>query len=431
MLARKTTTFYIFSIVIIYILLFAGNSVDASSSGKYNSSNGCGGCHGGQSSSVTPTYTGFPNEYTPSQTYLVTIGMAQSASHAGFSFTVDQGTLSNPGPNTKVSGLSATHTNDGGTSWSFEWTAPSAGSGQISLQVAVNKVNNNGAGSGDSWNTLSWTIDEDVPTPTDSDGDGVSDEDDQCPNTPNGEAVNSDGCSDSQLDDDGDGVVNSLDQCPNTGGGEVVDANGCSQSQLDDDGDGVSNAEDSCENTLMSESVDANGCSQSQLDDDGDGVVNSLDQCEGYNDSIDVDNDQIIDGCDSLIDSDGDGVGDDEDAFPNDANETLDSDGDGIGDNQQFAAELQAEEDAKQQMMFIASVIVILIIAAVVTIFVLKKKGGSVEIPTQSPIMNFNNPHLQQSVSVEPTVVNQWTDQAGHTWRSMSDGSTLWWNGRD
>ena len=137
MLARKTTTFYIFSIVIIYILLFAGNSVDASSSGKYNSSNGCGGCHGGQSSSVTPTYTGFPNEYTPSQTYLVTIGMAQSASHAGFSFTVDQGTLSNPGPNTKVSGLSATHTNNGGTSWSFEWTAPSGGSGQVSLTPSV------------------------------------------------------------------------------------------------------------------------------------------------------------------------------------------------------------------------------------------------------------------------------------------------------
>ena len=49
----------------------------------------------------------------------------------------------------------------------------------------------------------------------------------------------------------------------------------------------------------------------------------------------------------------------------------------------------------------------------------------------QSPIMNFNNPHMQQTVVTAPTVVNQWTDQAGYTWRTMSDGSTLWWNGTD
>ena len=32
-------------------------------------------------------------------------------------------------------------------------------------------------------------------------------------------------------------------------------------------------------------------------------------------------------------DTDGDGVGDNVDAFPNDASETIDSDGDGVGDN--------------------------------------------------------------------------------------------------
>jgi hypothetical protein len=39
-------------------------------------------------------------------------------------------------------------------------------------------------------------------------------------------------------DSDGDGVIDSLDKCPNTLKGEAVDANGCSQSQLDDYGDG-------------------------------------------------------------------------------------------------------------------------------------------------------------------------------------------------
>jgi len=28
-------------------------------------------------------------------------------------------------------------------------------------------------------------------------------------------------------------------------------------------------------------------------------------------------------------------------------------------------------------------------------------------------------------------VVNQWTDETGHTWRIMSDGSHRWWNGND
>ncbi len=31
----------------------------------------------------------------------------------------------------------------------------------------------------------------------------------------------------------------------------------------------------------------------------------------------------------------------------------------------------------------------------------------------------------------EPTVVQQWTDEAGHTWRSMDNGTMMWWNGTD
>ena len=34
-------------------------------------------------------------------------------------------------------------------------------------------------------------------------------------------------------------------------------------------------------------------------------------------------------------------------------------------------------------------------------------------------------------VVTEPTAVQQWTDEAGHTWRSMDDGTTMWWNGTD
>ena len=62
----------------------------------------------------------------------------------------------------------------------------------------------------------------------DTDGDGVTDDMDQCPDTPNGEAVDANGCSDSQVDTDEDGVTDDMDQCPDTPNGE---ANGCSDSQ--------------------------------------------------------------------------------------------------------------------------------------------------------------------------------------------------------
>jgi OOP family OmpA-OmpF porin len=60
--------------------------------------------------------------------------------------------------------------------------------------------------------------------PADSDGDGVIDANDRCPNTPAGEAVDTNGCS---LDDDRDGVPNSRDECPDSKAGARVDEKGC------------------------------------------------------------------------------------------------------------------------------------------------------------------------------------------------------------
>ena len=58
----------------------------------------------------------------------------------------------------------------------------------------------------------------------DQDYDGVLDADDHCPLTPEGVAVDSNGCA---HDSDGDGVPDYLDQCPETPLGSVVDTNGC------------------------------------------------------------------------------------------------------------------------------------------------------------------------------------------------------------
>jgi OOP family OmpA-OmpF porin len=64
-----------------------------------------------------------------------------------------------------------------------------------------------------------------APAEGDADRDGVADSMDQCPGTPRGVEVDSDGC---PLDDDGDSVPNYKDECPNTTNRNArIDSNGC------------------------------------------------------------------------------------------------------------------------------------------------------------------------------------------------------------
>ena len=154
----------------------------------------------------------------------------------------------------------------------------------------------------------------------DSDQDGVSDELDACPDTPKGEQVNEEGCSESQLDEDRDGVTNINDKCPSTPRGEKVNANGCSSSQLDDDLDGVFNKNDKCPNTPKGEIVNKDGCSESQIDEDKDGVSNIIDQCKGTLKG------QLVNssGCAlNQLDTDSDGIFDDLDKCPEEKGEKL------------------------------------------------------------------------------------------------------------
>ena len=92
------------------------------------------------------------------------------------------------------------------------------------------------------------------PAPVDSDGDGVTDDNDQCPDTPQGVKVDAKGC---PLDTDGDGVADYKDKCPGTPKGAPVDAKGCA---LDSDGDGVADYQDKCPGTPKGATVDSTGC---------------------------------------------------------------------------------------------------------------------------------------------------------------------------
>ena len=122
------------------------------------------------------------------------------------------------------------------------------------------------------------------PVDGDADGDGVRDSRDQCPNTPAGYRVDSNGCA---LDSDGDGVVDALDECPNTYRGAEVDAKGC---EMDDDQDGIVNRLDECPDSAPGAIVDNRGC---EIEDD---VID----LEGVN--FETNSDRLVDATSAILD---------------------------------------------------------------------------------------------------------------------------------
>lgn len=75
-----------------------------------------------------------------------------------------------------------------------------------------------------------------------------------CPDTPEGIAVDPDGC---PLYSDADAVPDYQDECPGTETGISVDANGC---PMDSDVDGVADGSDACLSTPVGVRVDSRGC---------------------------------------------------------------------------------------------------------------------------------------------------------------------------
>lgn len=126
----------------------------------------------------------------------------------------------------------------------------------------------------------------------DSDDDGISDNIDQCPDTPKGIKVDEFGC---PIDSDGDGVPDYLDNCNNTPTGVKVNLSGC---PIDSDNDGVPDYLDKCPDTRANLEVDIFGC---PIDSDNDGIPDSLDKCPDTPADVKVDST----GCPLDIDMDG------------------------------------------------------------------------------------------------------------------------------
>lgn len=152
--------------VVLAFLLSTIPLTEGNSNGIYNQSGGCS-CHSQSgSSAATVSLTGLPTQYTAGTTSTLTISVTNgvSGSDGGFSLEVSHGTLSYMGfaVNVNSAGNSATHSITGSSyrTWSLDWTAPSSGTGTVTVAVAGLTANGNGQYSGDRWDTLSLQVPE-------------------------------------------------------------------------------------------------------------------------------------------------------------------------------------------------------------------------------------------------------------------------------
>ena len=166
----KMRTLGLFAIL---CLAMAAPMTNAYSGGIYSQGTGCGGgyCHGSGTQTATLSMSGQPTTYAAGSTYTLTISVTGgvSSSNGGFALDVDKGSLSSPGTGVKINTAanSATHTNYNYRSWSVDWTAPSTGSGVVSIDVAANAVDGTGSTSNDVWDTSTYQISEgSAPTNT-------------------------------------------------------------------------------------------------------------------------------------------------------------------------------------------------------------------------------------------------------------------------
>ncbi|MDB3879367.1 PKD domain-containing protein, partial [bacterium] len=159
----KMRTLGLFAIL---CLAMAAPMSNAYSGGIYGQGTGCGGgyCHGSGTQTATVSMSGQPTTYTAGSTYTLSVLVTggPSSTNGGFALDIDKGSLSSPGTGATINTAanSATHANNNYRSWSVDWTAPSTGSGVVSIDVAGNAVDGSGDNTNDEWDTTTYQISE-------------------------------------------------------------------------------------------------------------------------------------------------------------------------------------------------------------------------------------------------------------------------------
>jgi|GEM_PF-3101538 len=320
----------------------------------------------------------------------------------------------------------------------------------------------------------------------DEDGDGFGDGIDACTNTTINAVVDENGCAEYQLDDDQDGFTNDIDDCDDiTGNATISPFIGC----LDGDSDGYADMNDdfpnvssqwhdgdsdgygesalgfqpdACPDVYGNSTVDRFGCIDSDGDgwSDGDSEWEMIvgDDCENGADAFPND---PVQWCDGGADGETELVTDNNLSHngtqPDNTTETDNGTSDlGEGLNQTIiqqeeesanvssqnmnhteqteeeSAEAELERAAensegrgvlfKYKFIIMGAIFAIAIIIVIILLIMEERGAGAGESYSQ---------HLMSVASVPDTPLQQWTDEAGHTWRKSSEGRTQWWNGVD
>ncbi len=170
----------------LYFSLTSYSTGPASGGAGHVAATGCGnGCHGTSANTNTHAMISIARKsdnqpvtdgkYTPGIDYLITImGHNGSLNKYGYQFSATKGganagTLSNPPSGSKqamAAGINVIEHSGvitggaSGFSVSFDWKAPATGTGNVTLNLAVNAVNGNSQTNGDAYNTAVMALSE-------------------------------------------------------------------------------------------------------------------------------------------------------------------------------------------------------------------------------------------------------------------------------
>ena len=166
----------------VYTALTSSSNPPLGYTGSPGESN-CTSCHGGTALNSGPATRSLllngsvPTAYVPGQTYNVSLTVNRATRvKFGFQLKVEDGNGSDAGTlisTTNRTDLASgylsqtwngnTATTSGTITWNFQWTAPAAGTGDVTFYYCSNAANNNGGTSGDEIYTNSLTLTEQSP----------------------------------------------------------------------------------------------------------------------------------------------------------------------------------------------------------------------------------------------------------------------------
>ncbi len=188
---KKIYFFFVCIFVVAASLLFDNTSMHSRSAGAPESASGSpsdgvtcakSGCHAGTATEQDNMITSnIPAAgYIPGQTYTINVSISQAGiSKFGFSISPQSSTgsvlgtmvitdatetqLKNVG-HQYVTHKTAGNSGTGSKTWSFDWIAPTVGTGAVPFYAAVNAANGNGTASGDQIYNDVYTVEEDITT---------------------------------------------------------------------------------------------------------------------------------------------------------------------------------------------------------------------------------------------------------------------------